>query len=180
LKWIKEVVEKYKSIDDVWEEAFLATVLIIHPKRPDVDVSEDARAYLNARGTKRIITRTVNESETQILPGPYTFSGRSLYAAWKLYEDTHNAFLHTLVQDSKGYVHLVARQFVLMKVSVNQSNFAQRGHYPRHLQWPSLPTSCKVLRISQGSEWRPKTISTSRTSACRLVIELTTSFLHHL
>ncbi|KAF2108478.1 amidase signature domain-containing protein [Lophiotrema nucula] len=102
LIWIKGMIEYYNQVDDVWQDAFLKTVLISHPRPLTLEISDDARQYLAQKGTKHIATRLVHEREHPILPGPYAFSGHGLHMVWKLYEDTHDTFLHTLIQDSNG------------------------------------------------------------------------------
>jgi hypothetical protein len=93
--WIQGLIERYYSADDVFQDEFLHEVHFTYTAK--VEISEDAQSYLRAKGTKTISTRFVTSQQEHPRPGLYLFTNGSYFPVWKLYEDSHGAFLHTLI-----------------------------------------------------------------------------------
>lgn len=94
---IRRQVNWYNEVDDVFHNAFLATVVLQGSREDDVTITNDARDYLHGLGTKRIIFA---ESET-LLPGPYAIVGDQLRDAWKLIDDINGTCMVTLKPQTK-------------------------------------------------------------------------------
>jgi hypothetical protein len=95
-------MKTYKEEDDVFQSGFLTTVLFWHNSATNLTVNNEAIAYLQQQGTTDILVHQTTSCDTTIAPGPYYYAAGCLRAIWKLYEDTHNAFLQPLVVDRKG------------------------------------------------------------------------------
>jgi hypothetical protein len=103
--WITRDVKTYKEEDDVFQSGFLTTVLFWHDSATNLTVNNEAIAYLQQQGATDIFIRQATSRDKTIAPGPYYYAAGCLRAIWKLYEDTHNAFLQPLVVDRKGRVN---------------------------------------------------------------------------
>lgn len=66
-EWIRSSVKNYIDNDDVFNAAFLNTVVFHGATEEDADFSTDAREYLAQLGCKRVVFL----SEPLLLPGPY-------------------------------------------------------------------------------------------------------------
>jgi hypothetical protein len=105
LNWITQAVKTYSDEDDVFQSGFLTTVLFWHDSATNLTVTNEATAYLHKQGTSGIFTHQATSRDKSIAPGPYYYAAGGLHPIWKLYEDTHDAFLQPLVLDQKGHVH---------------------------------------------------------------------------
>jgi hypothetical protein len=95
--YIRQQVNRYNEVDDVFHNAFLATVVLEGTKEDVITITNDAREYLHGLGTQRIIC---TESEN-LLPGPYAVVGDQLRDAWKLIDDINGTCMVTLKPQSK-------------------------------------------------------------------------------
>jgi hypothetical protein len=82
---------------------FLSAILFTHSTK-QFSVTSEAESYLRSLGAKIITTHHTNDDENQVASGPYYYAKEKLHAVWKLYEDTHGAFLHTLIINTNGQV----------------------------------------------------------------------------
>jgi len=102
LNWIQSLIDNYTS-DDVFQTEFLVGVLFTYGGDKKPEISPEAEAYLRSKGTKHIAFKQVTSQDHRPRPGPYLYSNLSLRPTWKLYEDSHGAFLHTLILGPVGY-----------------------------------------------------------------------------
>ncbi|TVY83904.1 Amidase [Lachnellula suecica] len=91
--WVRDQVATYISLDDVFNEQFMATV-IFHSSDQDVDVkvTDEARVYLDEHGTEEVICTSV----PQLKPGPYALVGKQLRDVWKLVDDFNGTCMSSL------------------------------------------------------------------------------------
>jgi hypothetical protein len=101
--WVQDQIARYSREDDVFDEHFLSTV-IFHSgsgssssEDEEVEFTEEARVYLQGRGTERVIIIT----EPQLLPGPYAIVGSHLRDVWKLVDDINGTCMVTLNPQQK-------------------------------------------------------------------------------
>lgn len=95
-KWLKERIEIYKKADDVFQEAFLSSVIFQGPN--DVEVTTDAAEFLSQLGNDRMVTI----SSPDLLPGPYALIKQELREVWRLVDDFNGTCMATL-KPSPGY-----------------------------------------------------------------------------
>ncbi|KAF2205659.1 amidase signature enzyme [Delitschia confertaspora ATCC 74209] len=100
--WIGSIIANYIAKDDVFTHEFLETIIFIYSGSNSLNITDDAREYLKSQGVKTVVTSPLSPSNKQLTSGPYLCSSGRLYQVWKLHEDTHGAFLHTLVPDLSG------------------------------------------------------------------------------
>lgn len=112
--WIKLALDEFYSKDDVFQREFLEAVLITHTGSDSLKVTSDAREYLRFQGAEIVTTRRLNSDSEMPTPGPYWFSNGHLHQAWKLYDDTHGAFLKTFVLGPTGYVLFMCLEMSLI------------------------------------------------------------------
>lgn len=94
---MRQQVNTYNEVDDVFHNAFLATVVLHGLGQDSVTITTEARDYLDGLGTKCVICI---DSET-LLPGPYAVIGNQLRDAWKLIDDVNGTCMVTLKPQSK-------------------------------------------------------------------------------
>lgn len=92
--WMQESVQKYKSTDDVFHEAFLSGV-IFHGASEDVEIADNAQDFLSKLGTQWIQYMPPTSPAQNLLPGPYVLVGNRLRDVWRLFDDTNGAFMMT-------------------------------------------------------------------------------------
>lgn len=95
-EYIQHEVNRYNKVDDVFHNAFLATV-VLQGRWEGFPITTEARDYLHGLGTKCIIC---TESDN-LLPGPYAVIGGQLRDAWKLIDDINGTCMVTLKPQSK-------------------------------------------------------------------------------
>ena len=80
-------------MDDVFHKAFLRLVVLMTPTADDVHniVADDAVEFLRSIGNKSI--EVLKDRGSTIATGVYFAEGGRLYEAYRLYEDTHGAFM---------------------------------------------------------------------------------------
>jgi hypothetical protein len=94
--WVGKTVQQYETMDDVFQRAFLSTVLITPSQKSQnqsVSVPDGVRKYLEDQGTKSIHALQKSDS---IKPGPYVILQHQLYHVWRLYDDTHGTLMTAL------------------------------------------------------------------------------------
>lgn len=88
---------RYKTADDVFDDAFLATVIFHGASEDDVELAEEAQAYLAKLGIKQVIFLALPE----LLPRLYALVGNELRDVWKLVDDADETYMATLKPQSK-------------------------------------------------------------------------------
>jgi hypothetical protein len=101
-KWLERTIIRYKEVDDVFREEFLNGVLFT--SRKTIEITAGAKELLGTKGTSWIEMLNVTTGTSCPKPGPYYISGRQLFEIWELQDDSHGAFLNSLVPGAGGYV----------------------------------------------------------------------------
>jgi hypothetical protein len=95
--WMRELVEKYNSCDDVFDKAFLEIVVFAGAREYDVEFTDEAQQYLRELGNQQVVF----VSSPGLLPGPYALVGGELRDVWKLVDDSNGTCMATLKPQSK-------------------------------------------------------------------------------
>lgn len=95
--WLQAILNQYRSSDDVFRDDFLSGVLFTCTGSEHVQINHDARKLLESLGTSWIFYCHQTEDIAPLKPGPYVASDQQLFEIWKLYDDTHRAFVHALI-----------------------------------------------------------------------------------
>lgn len=95
--WFKSKISFYQNNDDVFQDAFLRTIVLHGFKDEDVKIWPDTWEYLKNIGATSVHCITKSPSSDHIMPGPYAIVQGSLQEIWRLYEDTNGCFF-TAVQ----------------------------------------------------------------------------------
>ena len=88
----KHVIDDYKKRDDVFSNDFLTSILVITSGQT---LSDDVLRLFGLWGCRVVFL--VAPSGPSILGGPYFFSSRGIFQAWRLYADTQEAFLMSTI-----------------------------------------------------------------------------------
>ena len=102
LDWVTLAVREYSEKDDVFRPEFLQAVLFLRTSGAKLSVTEEAITFLRERGATTISTHQAISHGRKAKPGPYYYSAGILRPIWRLYGDTHGAFLQALIPDGKG------------------------------------------------------------------------------
>jgi len=95
--YIRQQVSKYNELDDVFHNAFLATVVLQGPGEDSVTITPEARDFLHSLGMRRII----REESNVLLPGPYAIVEGHFRDVWKLVDDINGTCMVTLKPQSQ-------------------------------------------------------------------------------
>ncbi|KAK0631095.1 amidase signature domain-containing protein [Bombardia bombarda] len=93
--WVKAAVAGYLE-DDVFDAAFLATVIFCQAEDSHVDLTSAAREYICKLGNQRVIFADLPD----VLPGPYAIVGAQLRDVWKLIDDSYGTCMAALQPQS--------------------------------------------------------------------------------
>jgi hypothetical protein len=88
---MRSTVEEYCSVDDVWSKEFLNTILIFTAAET---IENPVLEFLASQGCKTIY---VVHASRSIVKGPFFYSARGLFWVWKLFPDTHEAFITSTI-----------------------------------------------------------------------------------
>jgi len=102
LDWITLALRECFEKDDVFRPEFLQAVLFLYRSGAKLSFSKEATAFLHEQGAAIIATHQATGHERDIKSGPYYHSAGALRPVWRLYEDTHSAFLQTLIPNQSG------------------------------------------------------------------------------
>jgi hypothetical protein len=86
---LKTKLSHFKT-DDVFSLSFLTTILLVTEECPG-KISDNAVAFLSSQGCKYLHVATPGLVSWE--EGPYFYSSRGLFAAWRLYADPGEAFI---------------------------------------------------------------------------------------
>ncbi|KGQ03156.1 Amidase 1 [Beauveria bassiana D1-5] len=102
--YLQDAYRRYLRDDDVFCDRFLKHVLLT---TNETSISDSVRQFLAELGCTTVILIP----DSSIAPGPYFYSRRGLFWAWKLYKDDHEAFVLSTIpsqQDTNVYQSLNA------------------------------------------------------------------------
>lgn len=97
LDYIRQRVNAYIEVDDIFHNAFLAAVVFQAPEADAFSTTDDALEYLQGPGTNCII----NARSADLLPRPYALIGNQLRDVWKLIDDINGTCMVTLKPQSR-------------------------------------------------------------------------------
>lgn len=80
----------YFKTDDVFSPSFMTTILLITDEC-SAKIGDDATAFLSSQGCKHL--HVASPGPVSCEEGPYFYSSRGLFAAWRLYADPGEAFI---------------------------------------------------------------------------------------
>ena len=95
--WVLAGVAEYERVDDVFDSAFLATVILTGAKKADVEITDDAEECFAELGNKQAMF----VPSPKLLPGPYVLVGQELRDVWKLVDDFNGTCMATLKPQSR-------------------------------------------------------------------------------
>lgn len=105
VEWIKHAIASYESDDDVFQKAFLGTVIFSGAEEGEVDIPQKAREYLITVGNQRIIFLQHSSSTSSVPPGPYLLVGSQLRHVWTIVDDSYGTCVETLKPQSRCLPH---------------------------------------------------------------------------
>lgn len=76
--------------DDVFSSSFMTTILLVTDKCYTT-ISDDVAAFLSSQGCKYLHVASPGSISWE--EGPYFYSSRGLFAAWRLYDDPGESFI---------------------------------------------------------------------------------------
>lgn len=89
LKNLKTRLDYFKT-DDVFSSSFMTTVLLL-TEECSTTITEDVAAFLSSEGCNHL--HVASPGPISYGEGPYFYSSRGLFAAWRLYADLGEAFI---------------------------------------------------------------------------------------
>ncbi|KFY69161.1 hypothetical protein V496_00540 [Pseudogymnoascus sp. VKM F-4515 (FW-2607)] len=101
----------YFKTDDVFSPSFMTTILLITDEC-SAKIGDDATAFLSSQGCKHL--HVASPGPVSCEEGPYFYSSRGLFAAWRLYADPGEAFIAATIpsqDDISAYSELTASAY---------------------------------------------------------------------
>jgi hypothetical protein len=98
--WLKDIIAKYEDVDDGFRVDFLSGVIFTGSAK--IEFSPGANKLLQSLGTRWIEVADTANSASSPPPGIYYVIDKQLHDIWRLYEDSHGAFLTALVPGIDG------------------------------------------------------------------------------
>ena len=96
--WLSGVLDRYRSADDVFCDAFLRGVIFTGASdRSNITILPDAWQLLISLGTTWTDTLNLADAGEIPKPGPYIASDQVLLEIFRLYDDTQGAFMNSVV-----------------------------------------------------------------------------------
>lgn len=97
-KWLMDSFVCWRSQDDVFRDDFLGGIAFIGVERKeDLKIDPDAQIFLASLGVNWTDVISSTNPQAVPLPGPYLVSGRHLLEIRRLYDDTHEAFITSII-----------------------------------------------------------------------------------
>lgn len=97
--WLKGTLQQALDVDDVFREEFLEAVLFTTKAKTSIVIDESALKFLTRKGSKWI--GTLSEAGS-LASGPHIEAGLGLRPVFRVFDDSHGAFLRGLGQDKSG------------------------------------------------------------------------------
>jgi hypothetical protein len=95
---LKQILATYSS-DDVFKDSFLRGVVFVSADHLSLDITEAARELLESRGN--VCIKTCSDKHS-LNPGLYIACRGMLAPVYRLYDDTHACFLHSIRRGTQG------------------------------------------------------------------------------
>ena len=101
--WLQEILNSFLASDDVFRLNFFQAVVFLSPRPDEVNIHEDAKELLLGYST---VYYEFYPSSVGIEQGVFLLSEGTLASVYRLYNDTHRAFLHSMVAHERRYNYL--------------------------------------------------------------------------
>ncbi|KAK5096304.1 hypothetical protein LTR70_003057 [Exophiala xenobiotica] len=89
---MRSKVEEYVQVDDIFDTAFLSTIIFRGLEPSKLTIAETAQAYLKTLGNQKVTSLSAQE----LLPGPYIIVKETLRDVWKVVDDAYGTCITTL------------------------------------------------------------------------------------
>ncbi|XXG95592.1 hypothetical protein Hte_001860 [Hypoxylon texense] len=96
--FLESTVEKFAKIDDVWSNEFLTCIILQSDRK--LEIEDTAKNIIEQWGT-RSVQYLIREKNLSIPEGPYFLNTGNLHYAYRLYPDTHAAFVVATVESNE-------------------------------------------------------------------------------
>jgi len=90
--WTRSKVEEYVQVDDIFDTAFLSTIIFRGLELSKLTLAETAQAYLKTLGNQEVTSLSAQEQ----LPGPYIIVKETLRDVSKVVDDAYGTCMTTL------------------------------------------------------------------------------------
>ncbi|KAK3946710.1 amidase signature domain-containing protein [Pseudoneurospora amorphoporcata] len=97
LSWIQKALKDYETVDDVFDQAFLATVVFNGGGKWKPRITPEAKQYLTKLGARDIV---LYSGVADLPPGPYYMTGHQMRDVWKLEDDIYGTCMVTVAPKS--------------------------------------------------------------------------------
>lgn len=98
--WILQLVNDWLARDDVFVRSFLSTIMFFGAHMSEVVVKDDACDLLRDWGSQYTMA-SINEFDSQPTPGPYLMKAGSLWQARRIFNDSNNTLLTSILPDAE-------------------------------------------------------------------------------
>jgi len=109
LKTIQNAFARFKSVDDVFSDAFVFGSTIYAQIPADISDSSpsvaDAVSDFLREKSSQLVFSNASRGDPRLSEGPYFLKDGEFHEAWRLYEDTLFSFVTTIVPAEKGDKH---------------------------------------------------------------------------
>lgn len=102
-EWFHDALDRYRSGDDVFQDRFLAGVVLNGVENHTSTIDSSAQDYLHKMGMEWIKCLPRTSTGNALRPGPYILLGGRLREAWRLYNDEKGDFMAS-VKPADEYV----------------------------------------------------------------------------
>lgn len=92
---LEEFKETVLDKDDVFQPQFFCNVLFYGHPKADLQVDPDIEIQLKLRWGTIWHDFVVGDIDADVRPGPYIFTQGTTWQPWRIYRDTHGAFMST-------------------------------------------------------------------------------------
>lgn len=100
-EWLQDKVEKWNQDDDVLQSSFTANVIFTREKQdPMTEISPDSLQVLHEWQSNVVLT-TVDSQ--RLSEGPYYVQSGVLHTVWRLFCDTHEAFMTATIPQNEAF-----------------------------------------------------------------------------
>lgn len=93
---LEEFEETVLDQDDVFQPEFFRNVLFYGHPKADLQVDPDIESHLKFHWGTVWHDFVVGDINANVRPGPYIFTQGTTWQPWRIYRDTHGAFMSTL------------------------------------------------------------------------------------
>ncbi|KAK7402617.1 hypothetical protein QQX98_011629 [Neonectria punicea] len=94
--WLQETVDRWHRADDVFHPGFLETVIFVREEHiPEPVLDKDSWKLLDNKWKSQVAFAVADRED--IAEGPYYVRDGALHTVWRLFPDTHEAFMTAML-----------------------------------------------------------------------------------